>query len=96
MKALERNKGIVVAVLVFAMAILIYNYFFKPSVVAVESGAEAQNIGNDVVELSEGLGKVKFDQSLFAQPAYRSLVDWSPALQNQPVGRSNPFAPIGQ
>lgn len=84
------------AVVVFAIAILIYNYFFKPSVSAVESGVAAQNIGNDVVELSEGLGKVKFDQTLFSQSAYRSLVDWSPALTNQPVGRSNPFAAIGQ
>lgn len=96
MKSLEKNKPVVYAILVFAAVIIGYNYLVKSSQEASLSGINAQNIGNDVVELNKSLQAVVLDQSIFTSAEYKTLTDWSPVLTPQPQGRPNPFAPIGQ
>ena len=46
---------------------------------------------NDFVQRLTQLQSIKFDDSLFADPRFRSLVDFSEPINPQPVGRSNPF-----
>ncbi len=96
MKSLEKNKSAVYAIIVFAAAIIAYNYLWKSSQEAATQGISAENIGNDVVLLNTSLQAVTLDQSVFSTPEYRSLTDWAPFLTAQPSGRNNPFAPIGQ
>lgn len=40
------------------------------------------------------LRAVKLDGTIFTEPAFRSLQDFSTQIIPEPVGRSNPFAPI--
>ena len=40
------------------------------------------------------LRAIRLSESLFANPLFTSMVDFSKPLTEQPVGRSNPFAPI--
>jgi hypothetical protein len=96
MKSLENNKNVVYAIVLFAIAIIAYNFLLKSSQEASLNGISAQNIGNDVVELNRSLQAVTLDQSLFSSPEYKTLTDWSPNIPSQPQGRSNPFAPLGQ
>lgn len=96
MKSLENNKTVAYAIILFAVAIVAYNYLLKSSQEAALNGISAQNIGNDVVELNKSLQKVTLDQTIFNSPEYISLTDWSPTLASQPQGRNNPFAPLGQ
>ena len=94
MKNLEKYKTIIIAAVVFTLAIAAYNYFGAGEVVS--TGAEAQSIGTDLVELNKGLKAVTLDRAPLNTNLYRSLSDWSPALLSQPIGRENPFAPISQ
>src|SRR4051812_18128390 len=97
MSLLEKNKSIIIAVLVFMVAILAYNYLWKGSQAIATQGITAQNIGNDVLDLNDKLQAVTLDQAVFSTPEYRSLTDWNPNFaQNSPHGRTDPFAPIGQ
>ena len=96
MKALKNNKSLVVAVVVFVVAILIYNFFLAPTQSAINQGVATEGIGNDVVALYQSLQSATLDQSLFSSASYRSLVDFSVTIPSQPVGRTNPFDILGQ
>jgi hypothetical protein len=102
MKSLEKNKSVVIAVIIFVMVMFAYRTFFKPAdLPPVDFGAfpaevEANQVaGRELVELFNVLRSVTLRQELFASPLYRSLVDFSVELVPQQPGRSNPFAQIG-
>jgi hypothetical protein len=96
-KALEKNKSIVISVVIFVVAILAYNYLWKGSQEIATQGITVQNIGNDVVDLNNKLQAVTLDQGIFTTVEYRSLTDWNSSFtNNSPRGRIDPFAQIGQ
>jgi|GEM_PF-5291124 len=90
MKSLENHKGIVVAVFVFLMVILAYNYL-APSASITAPDLVTAGPGAEVVSLYSSLQSITFDQTLFSSPAYRNLTDFSTPLPTETVGRSNPF-----
>jgi hypothetical protein len=96
MKALQNNKSLVIAIVVFIVAILVYNLFLQPTQTAINESVATQGVGNDVVSLYQSLQSATLDQSLFSSPTYRGLVDFSVTIPPQPVGRTNPFDIIGQ
>ncbi len=96
MKSLQNNKGLVIAVIVFVAAILIYNFFLKPTQNTISEGLATEGIGNDVVALYQSLQSATLDQSLFSTPTYKNLTDFSVEIPQQPTGRTNPFDIIGQ
>lgn len=96
MKSLEKNRSAVVAIIIFIVAIMAYNYLLKSGQESATAGISAENIGNDVVDLNKSLQAVTLDQTIFSSPEYRSLTDWAPILSAEPTGRTDPFAPIGQ
>lgn len=49
----------------------------------------------DLVSTLLALRAVKLDASLFTDPAFISLKDFSTQIVAEPVGRPNPFAPLG-
>src|SRR5687767_14893182 len=78
MKALEKNKGIVIAVVVFVMVIVAYNMFFKADpLLEVPVVSPAVEQGSDIVELYDSLQAVTFEEHVFSSSVYRSLVDFS-------------------
>ncbi|MDB5266952.1 MAG: hypothetical protein JWN89_767 [Parcubacteria group bacterium] len=96
MKAIQNNKGIVTAIIIVAVVMGIYKYFFKPADVVVDPTAiDAPAVGSDVLELNNSLQVVTLDPSIFSSAAYRGLVDFSVPIPVQPIGRKNPFNPIG-
>ena len=48
-----------------------------------------------LVQLQE-LKEIDFSDSIFNDPRFNSLVDFRQDVQFEPVGRNNPFLPIGQ
>jgi Tfp pilus assembly protein PilO len=96
MNSLQKHKQMIIAVVVFLVVIVAYNYLWKGSQDSLDQGTSAQNIGNDVVSLNQKLQAVTLDQTLFSSAEYTSLSDWSPVLSQGPIGRIDPFAPIGQ
>jgi|TARA_B100001971_G_scaffold73246_3_gene67609 hypothetical protein len=41
------------------------------------------------------LRSVKLDENIFSDPVFKSLEDFGQELTAEPIGRENPFAPIG-
>jgi hypothetical protein len=50
--------------------------------------------GQDVVDTLRELDAVKLDGTLFTEPTFSSLKDFSTEIVPEPVGRPNPFAPL--
>jgi hypothetical protein len=85
-----------------AVVILIGAYFVigggKEEGALLESTQQSNDLGSPVsrellLTLS-ALRVVTLDESLFADPSFRSLVDFGVEIPLQPVGRRNPFAPF--
>jgi len=49
----------------------------------------------DLVATLLALRSVKLDGSLFSDPGFENLKDFSTAIVPEPIGRPNPFAPLG-
>ncbi len=100
MKALQKNKSIVIAIILFLIAMYVYKSFFAVDPLLVDDSgivgsAVGVDVGSDLVSLNNSLQAVTLDTSLFSTPAYGTLVDFSSVLDEQPTGRHNPFALIG-
>ena len=51
--------------------------------------------GQDVVDTLLTLRSIKLDGAIFSESAFTSLHDFSTQIVPEPVGRPNPFAPLG-
>ena len=90
MKAIESHKGIVVALILFAVLMLAYNYL-APSVSVVAPDLVTTGPGAQVISLSSSLQSITFDQSIFSSPGFQMLTDFSTPLPTKVIGRNNPF-----
>lgn len=95
MKDLQKNKTALVAILLFVSAIFVYNSFFKTEVVVDPGQSVTAGPGGDVIKLNSAIESVTLDRALFGNKLYQSLVDFSTELSPLPMGRQNPFGPLG-
>ncbi len=95
MNAFKNNMGAVITIVVLIIFFFVYQSFLKPKIDTIVSSSINQNVGQDVVALYATLKTVRLEQGLFTTVAYKNLVDFSTALQDQPKGRNNPFDLIG-
>jgi hypothetical protein len=63
-------------------------------VVADPATSEAIQKGQDVLVLLQQVGSISFKESVLEDPRFKSLVDLHQTIESEPVGRSNPFAPL--
>lgn len=49
----------------------------------------------EILTLLNDLKKLSFDEALFSDPRFRSLVDFSVEIAPEPKGKRNPFLPLG-
>ncbi len=99
------SKNIVTIIIVVASSALIVGIFifYGGSKSAVNSNLQVQlpvNGGADVLskELLAALSSLKdlkLDDSFFKDPALASLIDYSGNIVDEPIGRDNPFLPVG-
>ena len=104
----ETNNNKMYAVLAVLVIVAIGWYLYsreKPSDVAGDSfiindpmmlaaGGATGDVGVEILDLLAKIQGLKIDAAFFADPAYRSLSDYTQQVAPQPVGRDNPFAPI--
>jgi hypothetical protein len=93
----KKYKNIILGAVLVVLAFFAYSYFFTgPSTPALSSSAPSQTatVDQDLISLLGTLKTIKLDDSLFADPAFKSLDDFSQALVPEAAGRTNPFAPI--
>ena len=95
------NKNILLIVGLLVVAIAGYFLFMsKDSAPAplteTQVGAEGQ-IGQEIViELNRLRALQNINTDIFKNAAFASLKDYTQVVVPQPVGRANPFAPVGQ
>lgn len=65
------------------------------SLLEVENISENEGVGGTVISLLARLRTVELNKDILSSPGFISLVDYGVELERQPMGRSNPFAPVG-
>lgn len=69
-------------------------YALTPASNSALLSSTAGGPGQDVVDTLRELDAVKLDGTLFTEPSFSSLRDFSTEIIPEPVGRPNPFAPL--
>lgn len=99
-KTISSKKNIIVAVLVVLVLVTGYFYFSggTPSsdtgLLEVAQTSEATVVAARVLSLLNQIKSLNIDTSIFSDPAYQTLRDYSVVISPQNVGRANPFAPL--
>ena len=90
---LKTYGTIAIVVLVF---VLVYFYVSggSPSSSTLTQGSGDGAIGSSELSLLNQVNSLKIDTTLFSDPAFLSLQDYSVAITPENVGRPNPFAPL--
>lgn len=74
-----------------------YQFFFASPTEDALTVTEVQGAGpdQDLIALLFELKSIRLDNSIFGDPLFQSLNDFGQELVQEPVGRQNPFAPLG-
>ncbi len=96
----SKTSQIIIVVILIVLAFVGYRLYFVPtdtgsSTLAAEKNTQLSAQGNELYLSLKKLSAVSLDSSIFANPIFLSLVDYTVTIQDQAVGRPNPFAPIG-
>jgi hypothetical protein len=94
----KRYRTLILAVIIIAIAFFAYSYFFageRQPILSEQAPAVGTPVDQDLIALLLQLKSIRLDTAIFNDPAFRSLQDFSQALVPEPIGRTNPFAPLG-
>ncbi|MEK7185649.1 MAG: hypothetical protein AAB726_03435 [Patescibacteria group bacterium] len=97
------NKNIALIVGLVVVAVAGYFTFTRSpapdaavSTTSGESSVAAAAVGQElVIELNRLKALRNINTEILSEPAFESLVDYTQPIPTQPLGRLNPFAPIG-
>ena len=92
-------KTIIVVLVLAGVGFFGYNYLTRtdiPSDVLIQQDTvDTSKMGAEVLTALNQLKTLKLDSSIFQDKTFISLQDFSKPLNSEPVGRINPFSPIG-
>jgi hypothetical protein len=95
-----KYKNIIIVFVIIALGLIAYS-FLRPDP-TVESLLEtterqdgAQVLGDEITSAIGQINSLKLDRAIFDDPILKRLIDHSKPILPEPVGRKNPFAPIG-
>ena len=98
MNILTRYQNFIFIGIALIVAFGLYAYFFtgdEEPVLKEEAVATLKNpVDQELIALLLELRGITLDESIFADPVFASLTDFSPALVPEPTGRVNPLAPM--
>lgn len=98
------SKGTIITMTIIIIIALGLYFYYKGTpekdplssldAVDTENLEDANLMGSRVLTLLNQINALKIDGSIFESTVYKSLVDYTITIPEQPVGRANPFAPI--
>ena len=97
MYMLAKYQNIIVIAVVLVIAFGVYSYFFsgkQESILSTENVSAQAPADQDLIALLLDLKSISLNEEIFSDAAFKSLSDFSKDLVAEPVGRSNPFAPL--
>lgn len=101
-------KKIIILIIVLAILFVVYAVFIKadPVNTALIDGRatgkksvgqeDARALGTQISQALLRIEQISLDKTIFNDAVYISLKDRSQPITDEPIGRDNPFAPIGQ
>ncbi len=101
-------KKIIIVIVLLVISFFVYSNFIKKDSQPTEliSGArgltstrnlaEIQVLGTQITQALIQIESLSLDREIFNNSIFRSLNDRSEPIGSEPIGRSNPFAPLGQ
>lgn len=94
----KKYKNIIIIAAVVVIGFVLYSFFFTgedTSVLTSENVSPSQTaVEQELISLLLELRSITLETSLFDDPAFNSLQDFSQELVPEAVGRTNPFAPF--
>ncbi|MFA7194066.1 MAG: hypothetical protein WC087_04085 [Candidatus Paceibacterota bacterium] len=99
----QKYKKIILGVLLLSIAFVLYSTYFGGEPEGEEllvssntnTSTQTQIVGNEIVAALNQIQTLKLNRDIFDDPVFRSLVDRNIPIPAEPVGKTNPFAPIG-
>ena len=92
-------KKLIIPFIVIVLAFVLYTVFIKKdgstSLLKKESPTNGDVLGAEIIKAINQISTLKLDRSIFSDPIFKTLIDRSEELTPEPIGRVNPFAPIG-
>jgi hypothetical protein len=93
---IQRYKTALAFIVILVLLFFGYEIFLaKPAQQQNSGSSSAQVIGAQILSMLAQIKTISLDGSVLHDSRFAALRDLSPALVPQPVGRRNPFAPIG-
>ena len=92
------SHKVVVGIIALLVAVLVWiglSSSSSSSSTLLDTQTEVDTPDQDLVATLIALRAVKLDGSLFSDPGFQSLRDFSTPIVPEPVGRPDPFAPLG-
>lgn len=102
MNFFTKYKKIISAIVITIILFFAYSFFF-----AGDSNGDglisssktkrtaADIVGAEIIQALNQIERLQLDRAIFSDPVYKSLVDRSQPIPPEPVGKDNPFGPIG-
>ncbi len=94
------KKSILISIAIVVIAVIGYFYYSgksqgsDTSLLVATPNAEEQAVGARVLSLLNQIQSLHIDTTIFKNPAYQSLRDYTVSIPALNVGRYNPFAPL--
>lgn len=96
---LQKYKKLLIAAGVIIVLALGYSFFagedIPDGLTSQSAGGIAPEEGGDLIALLAELKSIDLDTSILQNQTFLTLQDFSVSLSPEPVGRANPFAPLG-
>lgn len=96
--SLFKNKLVLLILAGIVLAGITWSSFMRDDsapLLQTQDLTEATNVDGDVVGVLLQLRAVSLSGTIFTDPAFQALQDFSSEIIPEPVGRTNPFAPLG-
>jgi len=97
MELIRKYQTVILFVVIVAGLFGVYQIFFagsnEPALTVTQTAAAGPD--QDLVALLFELKGIRLDNALFSDPLFQSLKDFGKDLVSEPIGRPNPFAPLG-
>jgi hypothetical protein len=96
MAFIRKNMVLVLVIVACAVGFFVYQNYFSGGEKELLVSSTPMDLGSEELLTSlSSLKAVRLEASLFSDPIFLSLVDFGINIPPQPVGRPNPFAPLG-
>ena len=100
MNFIKKYQNLFVIVGLIVAAFVVYSIFFTgtndDALVTQEIDASQTAVEQELISLLLELRSITLNTSIFSDSKFQSLEDFSQDIVAEPVGRSNPFAPLGE